>query len=183
MAAIETALSGLRDHIQRSHANLLEQYPQRWLLLNLLEGDGLVFKTANIPAGSLPPQLFEHLLRGHGEDIEGLLADTRYALSSGLCREILTKPEKRSIEMTERIDRVVLNRYLGIPIFAAAMFFLFKLTFDLSGPYGDWIDGVLNGPVKRWATAGLGAISAPDWTVSPLMTVSLPGLSIEVRSQ
>ncbi len=163
---IETALSGLRDHIQRSHANLLEQYPQRWLLLKLLEGDNLVFKTANIPAGSLPQHLFEHLLRAHGDDLEGLLADTRYALSAGLCREVLAKPEKRNIELTEKIDRIVLNRFLGMPIFAAAMFFLFKLTFDLSGPYGDWIDGVLNGPVKRWATAGLGAISAPDWTVS-----------------
>ncbi|MCE1226407.1 MAG: ferrous iron transport protein B [Geobacteraceae bacterium] len=163
---IETALSGLRDHIQRSHANLIEQYPQRWLLLKLLEGDNLVFKTANIPAGSLPPQLFEHLLRAHGNDIEGLLADARYALSSGLCREVLSKPEKRNIELTERIDRIVLNRFLGIPIFALAMWLLFKLTFDLSSPFGDWIDAMTGGPFKRWTAAILGAVGAPDWTVS-----------------
>lgn len=163
---IETALSGLRDHIQHSHANLLEQYPQRWLLLKLFEGDKLVFKTANIPVGSLPSQLFEHLLQAHGDDTEGLLADTRYALSAGLCREVLVKPEKRNIELTERIDRIVLNRFWGIPIFAAAMWLLFKLTFDLSSPFGDWIDEMTNGPFKRWVAAILGSINAPDWTVS-----------------
>ena len=163
---IETVLTGLRDYIQREQSGLLEKYPQRWLLLKLLEGDSLVLKTANIPTGSLPAQLFEHLLRAHGDDIEGLLADVRYALSSGLCREVLTKPEKRNIELTEKIDRIVLNRYLGIPIFAAAMWLLFKLTFDLSSPFGDWIDEMTNGPFKRWVAAILGSINAPDWTVS-----------------
>lgn len=173
---VETALSGLRDHIQHSHANLLQQYPQRWLLLKLLEGDDLVFKTANIPVGSLPPHLFEHLLRAHGDDVEGLLADVRYALSAGLCREVLSKPEKRNIELTEKIDRIVLNRFLGIPIFAAAMWLLFKLTFDLSSPFGDWIDAMTNGPFKRWTAAILGAVGAPDWTVSLMNDGVLAGV-------
>ncbi len=163
---IETVLRGLRDHLQREHKGLLERYPERWLLLKLLEGDSLVFKSANISAETLPAELLEHLLRAHGDDIEGILADVRYALSAGLSREVLEKPEKRSIEMTERIDRIVLNRYLGIPVFAAAMWLLFKLTFNLSSPFGDWIDGTLNGPIKRWATAVLTGINAPDWTVS-----------------
>jgi len=163
---IEAVLSGLHDHIQINHSVLLSQYPQRWLLIKLLEGDGLVMKAVNIPAGSLPSTLFDHLLRAHGDDIEGLLADTRYALSAGLCREVLSKPEKRNIEMTERIDRVVLNRFLGIPIFAVAMWLLFKLTFDLSSPFSDWLDAMTNGPFKRWTTAILGGIGAPDWTVS-----------------
>lgn len=163
---IETVLSGLHDHLQRNHSGLLEQYPQRWLLIKLLEDDGLVMKAANIPSGSLPPTLFEHLLRAHGDDIEGLLADTRYALSAGLCREVLAKPEKRNIEMTERIDRVVLNRFLGIPIFVAAMWLLFKLTFDLSSPFSDWLDAMTSGPFKRWTTAIMNGIGAPDWTVS-----------------
>ena len=163
---IETVLAGLRDHLQRNHANLLDTYPQRWLLLKLMEGDNLVFKAANIPAGSLPPKLFEHLQRAHGDDIEGLLADTRYALSAGLCREVLAKPEKRNIELTEKIDRIVLNRFLGIPIFAVAMWLLFKLTFDLSSPFSDWLDAMTGGPFKRWTTAVMNSIGAPDWTVS-----------------
>lgn len=43
---------------------------------------------------------------------------------------------------------------------------VFKLTFDVSAPFGDWIDAMTNGPFKRWAAALLGVIGAPDWTVS-----------------
>lgn len=163
---VETALTGLRDHVQSEHASLMEKFPQRWLLLKLLEGDKLVLKSVNVMPDTLPQQLFEHLHRAHGDDVEGLLADTRYGLATGLSHEVLKKPEKRNIEMTERIDRIVLNRFLGIPVFAAAMWLLFKLTFDLSSPFGDWIDGTLNGPIKRWATVILDSINAPDWTVS-----------------
>ena len=165
-ADIEAALIGLEDHLHREHAALLERYPQRWLLLKLLEGDNIVLQSVNITPASLPETVFHHLNKAHGNDIEGLMADTRYALSAGLCREVLKKPEKRNIEMTERIDRIVLNRFLGIPIFLAAMWLLFKLTFDLSSPFGDWIDAMTNGPFKRWASAILGGIGAPEWTVS-----------------
>lgn len=163
---IETVLKGLHDVLQRDRAALLEQYPTRWLLLKLLEGDAPLLKLVNITPESLPPQLFQHLRRAHGDDVEGLLADSRYGLASGLCREVLTKPEKRTIELTERIDRVVLNRFLGIPIFALAMWLLFKLTFDLSSPFSDWLDAMTSGPFKRWTTAIMNGIGAPDWTVS-----------------
>jgi ferrous iron transport protein B len=61
---------------------------------------------------------------------------------------------------------VVLNRFLGIPIFLAAMWLMFKLTFDLSKPFADWIGAMISGPFKRWAEALIGFIHAPDWTVS-----------------
>ncbi|NTW99119.1 MAG: ferrous iron transport protein B, partial [Geobacteraceae bacterium] len=163
---VETVLISLNEYLTDKHPALLEKYPQRWLLLKLLEGDGPVLTSVNITSASLPGHLFDHLRRAHGDDVEGLLADVRYALSAGLCREVLIKPEKRNIEMTDRIDRVVLNRFLGIPIFAAAMWLLFKLTFDLSAPFGEWIKAMTEGPFKRWAAAILGVIGAPDWTVS-----------------
>lgn len=163
---VEIALDALLEYLQQTHGALLERFPLRWLLLKLLEGDNLVLQEANISPGSLPEQVFHHLYRAHGEDLEGVLADTRYALSAGLCREALTKPEIRNTDLTERIDRVVLNRFLGLPTFAAAMWLLFKLTFNLSAPFGEWIKNMTGGPFKRWTEAILGGIGAPDWTIS-----------------
>jgi ferrous iron transport protein B len=163
---VEIVLEALLTHLECNNPELLTRYPVRWLLLKLLEGDGLVLKSANVAHDSLPSQIFDHMRRAHGDDVEGVLADVRYALSAGLCREVLAKPENRNIEMTERIDKVVLNRFLGIPIFMAAMWLLFKLTFDLSAPYGEWIKAMTEGPFKRWAAAILGGIGMPDWTVS-----------------
>lgn len=163
---IESAVALMRESMSERYPALFEQFPGRWLLLRLMEGDERVRGDANLPASALPREALDHLLRAHGDDLEGLMADVRYSLASGLTREVLHKREQRNLELTERIDRVVLNRFFGIPIFLAAMWLLFKLTFDLSSPFGDWIDAMTNGPFKRFASALLGAVGAPDWTVS-----------------
>lgn len=46
------------------------------------------------------------------------------------------------------------------------MWFVFKLAFDISTPFVDWIDGMISGPFKRWTEALLGFLNAPGWTVS-----------------
>ncbi len=163
---IETAAEFMAGALNKSHPALLERYPQRWLLLKLMEGDDHVQKEAGIIDDALLNEALHHLKQAHGEDVEGVLADARYAQASGLCREVLHKPKKSTTELTEKIDRVVLNRFLGIPVFMAAMWLLFKLTFDLSAPFGEWIGAMIEGPFKRWAAALLGGIGAPDWTVS-----------------
>ena len=98
--------------------------------------------------------------------MESILTDERYALASGLTRKALKKPALNKMEITEKIDRIVLNRFLGIPIFLAAMWMMFKLTFDVSTPFADWMDAMTGGPFKRWAASALGLLRAPDWTVS-----------------
>ncbi len=163
---IELVLPCILDSIDKKHPALFDRYPERWLLLKILEGDKVVMKETGLESNDIPAQPLKHLYQAHGDDIEGLLADIRYGLASGLCREALTKPELRNVALTEKIDRIVLNRFLGIPIFMAAMWLLFKLTFDLSAPFGEWIKAMNEGPFKRWASAILGSIGAPDWTIS-----------------
>ena len=152
--------------ILQNHYALTKRYPLRWLTYKLMEGDPHVCNEVNIAEGELFAEALHHLRRAHGEDIESLMADARYGQASGLAREVLVKPELRKAELTEKIDRIVLNRFFGIPIFMAAMWLLFKLTFDLSAPFGEWLGAMTEGPFKRWATALLGGIGAPDWTVS-----------------
>jgi ferrous iron transport protein B len=163
---VETAAEFVADALKKEHPALADTYPLRWLAFKLMEGDGQVVQETGIDHGAVPDEALHHLRRAHGEDIEAIMADTRYALAAGLTREVLEKPELRKTELTEKIDRVVLNRFLGIPIFLAAMWIMFKLTFDLSKPYGDWIGEMIGGPFKHWAEALIGLAHGPDWTVS-----------------
>jgi len=163
---IETAVDLLGDTLRREHPALFSLYPERWLLLRLMEGDERLRREINLAQDALPEEIFHHLRRAHGEDLEAVMADARYSQAAGLAREVLFKKEGRHVELTERIDRVVLNRFLGIPIFLAAMWLMFKLTFDLSKPFGDWIGDMAAGPFKHWTTILLGLIGAPDWTIS-----------------
>jgi len=163
---IEEASSAIEMHVRNSYPQLAEEYPLRWLFFKLMEGDSHAMEGINLGDISFIGEATKHLIKAHGEDIESIMADERYALASGLAHEVLKKPEFRKMEITEKIDRIVLNRFLGIPVFLAAMWLMFKLTFDMSKPFSDWIGAMISGPFKRLAEALIGFIHAPVWTAS-----------------
>ncbi len=98
-----------------------------------------------------------HLKHIHGDDAETLVADARYGFISGLVKEVLKKPAVEKVTATDRIDRVMLNRWLGIPIFLAILFGVFELTFVLSVPLVDWLASGLG-----WLAVHLEFVR-PDW--------------------
>ena len=68
--------------------------------------------------------------------------------------------------VTDRIDRVLTNRIVGLPIFLVVMFVVFKLVVEVSAYFLDWVDAVISGPVTRWVSGLLTMLSAPDWLIS-----------------
>jgi ferrous iron transport protein B len=99
----------------------------------------------------------EHLKKVHGDDAETLIADARYAFISGLMKEVLEKPAVQKITATDRIDSIILNRWLGIPIFLAILYGVFQFTFTVSSPLIDLIDRGLT-----WLAERAGGIT-PGW--------------------
>jgi ferrous iron transport protein B len=142
-----------------------KRYPARWLAFKLMEGDGHVLHVtdARSDISASIETAVSHLKGAHDSDIESIMADARYAQAAGLTREVLKKTDTTKVELTERIDKVVLNRFFGIPIFLAAMWLVFKLTFDVSTPFADWMEGIATGPLTGWAKAVVALIGAPEW--------------------
>jgi ferrous iron transport protein B len=99
----------------------------------------------------------EHLRKVHGDDAETLIADARYGFISGLVKEVLTKPTVEKVTATDRIDRVMLHRWLGIPIFLAVLYGVFQLTFAVSLP----LINIINRGLDR--LAGLVGTVSPAW--------------------
>jgi len=160
---LEAAVGEVDREIRRHSPALVERYPARWLALKLLEADPLVVGETGLGIGSFISRATKHLKLAHGDDIESLLGDARYAQASGLTREVLKKKTTTKRELTEKIDRIVLHRFLGIPIFLAAMWLMFKLTFDIGNPFVDWVEGVFSGPLTHWTKALFTLIAAPAW--------------------
>lgn len=164
---IENSIRVIKDALLIKEPGLLEKYPSRWLSLKILEEDQLVLNETGIK-GDEPflKKAKEHFVSSHEEDIESVLADIRYGIAKGVTKEVLKKRESKSFEFTEKIDSIVLNRYLGIPIFLLAMWLIFKIAFDFSAPLSDWIDATVRGPVTKWSKFALESIGGPDWLVS-----------------
>jgi ferrous iron transport protein B len=176
---IEKTAAEIADQLKDHPDVLAGNLPLRWMALKILEGDTRVIEDHRADGyAAAAEKATRHLRSAHGEDLEALMADTRYSLAAGLTRDVLQKPEKRKRELTERIDAVVLNRYAGIPIFLLAMWLMFKLTFDIAGPFTDWLDSVVSGPLIRWAVAILGAIPTPDWIVTLVTEGMIAGVGV-----
>jgi ferrous iron transport protein B len=163
---IESAARNVGRLIQAAYPSRAEKYPLRWLSFKLMEQDEHVQRELLINDNLQIEDAVQHLKKAHQEDVESIMADARYAQAAGLTREVLKRPELRKTELTEKIDRLALNRFLGIPLFLAAMWFVFKLTFDVSKPFADWMNAATTGPFKRWAEALVGLVHAPAWTTS-----------------
>ena len=112
----------------------------RWNALKLLEYDGG-------PVANLSPELLRQVVeqrrRIHqvlGEDIDIAIADSRYGYAHRLVNEVATRPREVSITRSDKIDRVVLNRWLGIPIFLGVMYLLFMFAINVGSAFIDFFD-------------------------------------------
>lgn len=162
---VENSMKIIEEAI-RSNKELVDTYPLRWLSIKLLEGDERVLKETGIKEDEdFLKKAKEHFLTV-GEDIESIMADARYGIAHGITREVLIKKDSEKIDLTEKIDKIVLNKYLGIPLFLLAMWLVFKIAFDFSSPFSDWIDSVIGGPVTKWAKFLLNLAGSPEWIVS-----------------
>ena len=162
---IESAVKIIEREIEGTPLD--KEYPPRWLALKLMEGDERVSEETSLYRKALRiDKAVSRLKLAHDSDVESVMAEARYAQAAGLTREILQKTETRKMELTERIDRVVLHRFFGIPIFLVAMWFVFKLTFDLSKPFTDWMSSVVTGPLKGWVEVLMVPVGARPWMVS-----------------
>jgi len=162
--------------------SVAKMYPPRWLAIKLLETDEdiqmrlrvLQGGAALIEAAAKSTARLEAL---YGDDLDIAIADRRYGWINGLVREVVQRPAVNRLTVSDQIDKIVTHRLLGIPIFMAAMWLVFKLTADVSAPYLDWVDGVINGPIARWGVALLGLLGlGGTWVESLLVDGIIAGV-------
>lgn len=157
--ALEAAVDALvptLDATAREHG-----MAPRWLAVRLLEGDDLVRR-------QMPDELVQAAAaqsEALGGDLDLLVADARYSLANRVVSGVLQVEGQAGVQMTDRIDRVVLNRALGVPIFLLMMYLMFMLTINLGGAFIDFFD-LFTGAVL---VDGLGQLMAglgmPQWLV------------------
>ena len=163
-------IRAIADSIER-HPELSNAFPPRWLAIKLLEGEsdllarvGLVTDgDAIVTAAEASRERIESRL---GDSADLAIADARYGYVHGVVREVLDASAVSRYTRTDRLDSVLTNRLLGLPIFLAVMFVVFKLVVEVSAYFLDWVDAVISGPVTRWVSGFLTMLSAPDWLVS-----------------
>ena len=156
-------------------------YSRRWLAIKLLEKDADILERVKSMDGgeniiAIAKERAGHVESMLGEDFDLLTADRRYGYINGVVRQSLQRPSIYRITLTDRIDDIVTHKWLGLPVFLAVMYLVFRLVIDVSAPYLDWIDAVINGPVSSWLSSILSFLSAPAWLNSLVVNGIVAGV-------
>jgi ferrous iron transport protein B len=134
-----------------------------WLALRLLEDDVFALRVLN---ADVKPEVSaqQQAIRAAGEeDADILLADSRYQFIQKIIAAALIKSGKKILDWTARIDRVVLNRVLGIPIFLGAMYCMFLFAINIGGAFQDFFDISSNTIFVGGVARALTNFGAPNW--------------------
>ena len=115
---------------------------ERWLAVCLLEGDQGLEVLMDSAQMAQVREVRERLTGQLGEDVDILFADQRYTFIGDITAQAVNRRGMVSRGSTEKIDSVVLNRFLGIPIFLAAMYLMFMFTINVGGAFIDFFDGL-----------------------------------------
>ena len=168
------AVIAARDSLAASlkAAGLATDLDGRWLALKLLEGDEQVEDTL-VPHPEIGEQaalLRARIEAAEGEEADIVIASARYAFISALTSDVVENRGEASASLSDRIDRVVLSRVFGLPIFLVAMYLVFLFTINLGGAFIDFFDQLAGALFVDGFAALLTALHAPDWLVAVLAT-------------
>ncbi|GAB6184389.1 ferrous iron transport protein B [Thermodesulfovibrio hydrogeniphilus] len=174
---IEEAIKIIEEPLKIKDPGVLGKYPSRWLCLKLLERDEVVLREIGLKGDeNFIKKAETHIVKVHGEEPESMLADIRYGIAHGIAKEVISQKNLKRKDFTEQVDKIVLNRWLGIPIFLFALWFVFKVSFDFSKPFSDWLDGFFNDFLIKWTAHLLSSGGASDWFISLLTEGVIAGV-------
>ena len=153
--SVEHALA----HIEESIQGKVDEGYLRWYAIKLFERDEKVLADLRLDK-ALTEHLEEHITDCEKElddDAESIITNQRYAYINGVVtKAVKKKADKQNLTTSDKIDRIVTNRVLALPIFAVVMFLVYWIAM---GPFGsfltDWTNDVLGG---AWLTDGSRAL-------------------------
>ena len=147
--SVEHALA----HIEESIEGLVRKNYLRWYAIKLFERDELVKKEVRINT-DLAAHLEKHIAdceREMDDDAESIIADQRYTyIGHVIFKSVTKKAGKHALSLSDRIDQIVTNRILALPIFAGIMYLMYAIamgsySFSIGTMGTDWANDVLFG--------------------------------------
>jgi ferrous iron transport protein B len=157
--ALDGEIAALATLIEQDER--LARYPAHWLAVKLLENDAelmaqIVHNTALVTAATAA---VDRITAQTGDDPDTLIAEARYNAIAALVRDAVRRPREDVITTSDKLDAVMTHRLWGVPIFLGLMWIVFQFTANVSAPWVDFVDGLINGPLAHWATLLLAALA------------------------
>ncbi len=179
--SVEHALA----HIEESIEGRVDSCYLRWYAIKLFERDEMVRKEVGLDSNLLA-HIEKHIIDCEWEmddDAESIVADQRYTwIERVIQKAVVKKAAKHSLTLSDKIDRIVTNRVLALPIFAGIMFLMYAIAmgsfpFSIGTMGTDWANDVLFGEwIPNLFDSVLTALGVSDWLYGLVMDGILAGV-------
>lgn len=171
------------EHIEEVLKGEKLPYPIKWTAIKIVEGDTHVLKRLeDAKVDSKIIKSIKDFYKFHSKDsFELEIVDSRYAFANKVSEYTVIRPDEEVNTLTDKIDKILINKYLGIPIFAVIMFIVFQVTFvvgqDLLGGFAADLVGGFGGILESI----LISLSSPDWLISFVIDGMINGVGAVIE--
>ncbi len=133
-------------HIEEAALHSMPDNQQRWYAIKIFEGDEKVLEQVKIDSATLAhiKNDIENAEKELDDDAESIITNERYLYIASIIKSVYTKKNKGKLTTSDKIDKIVTNRFLGLPIFAGVMALVYFIAMKWIGAIGtDWVNDVL----------------------------------------
>ena len=174
-------------HIEEAAVHNMPEEQQRWYAIKIFERDDKVLAKLSIPTETMN-HIEEDIKAAETElddDAESIITNERYIYIAQLIKGCYKKKSTEKLSTSDKIDKVVTNRWLGLPIFAVVMFLVYWVAMvGVGAPATDWANDGLFG--DGWHLFGIGSAAygeaSDDYTAATEAADAFIGLDMEDES-
>ena len=172
--SVPTAFVGYQSHLESAINELIAALSEdkreyrcnlRWLAVRLLEGDSLAKQIADPALFPLVEALQQRIEQEADDEIDIMAADARYGFVNQLTQNAVSRLNDVGRRTTEKIDRIVLNRFLGIPIFLLIMYAMFMFTINIGSAFIDFFDQAVGAFLVDGLNMQFTKLGLPPWLI------------------
>ena len=171
---MEAAIADVKDVLPES----ITEDKKRWYAIKFLENDEKVKESIKLSASaqSTVDSKRQAIEKKHDDDMESIVTDERYTFIQKIVNTTVKKG-KDKLTVSDKIDRIVTNRILGIPIFIAIMWLVYYVSVTTVGTFvTDWTNDVFVVAIQDFASNILGSIGAGDMVMGLVVDGIIGGL-------
>lgn len=173
-AELEGAVAEVKSVLPSS----VSEEKKRWYAVKFLENDSKVVESMKLSGAAAQTVEAQRraLEKKHDDDMESIVTDERYKFIQKIVSTTVQKG-KEKLTTSDKIDRIVTNRFLGIPIFMLVMWIVYYVSVTTVGTFvTDWTNDVFVVAIQDAATSALSAIGAGDMVMGLVVDGIIGGL-------
>ena len=171
-------------HIEEAAVHNMPLEQQRWYAIKIFERDDKVLEKLNIPAETMQ-HIEEDIKAAETElddDSESIITNERYVYIAQVLKGCYKKKNAGGLSASDKIDKIVTNRWLGLPIFAVVMFLVYYIAMVAVGaPATDWANDGLFG--DGWHFLGIGSRAYGDASEEYANALAAAGAFVELDTE